>query len=158
VIILIPPAIKGGAAVVAGAGAVAKGVHKYFQKSRRPGRRHAKPTPGRRVRCAREAEAKAREADAKARLADDEAELARARAEETLARTEAMRKQMRGELAEQGLQQEIADDLAGEVDGTPDAVQRAAEFGAKNAETAIGQLESNPAVADVSVESEQWAA
>jgi len=31
VIILIPPAIKGGAAVVAGAGAVAKGVHKYFQ-------------------------------------------------------------------------------------------------------------------------------
>ncbi len=151
VIILIPPAVKGGAALVAGAGAVAKGIHKYFQiKKTRAQAREAEAR-------AREADARAREADAKARLADDEAAVARARVEEIRARTEAIRKQTRGELAEQGLQQEITEGLARE-DAPPDAVQRAAELGAKNAETAIGQLEINPAVADVTVESEQLAA
>jgi hypothetical protein len=159
VLILIPPAVKGGAALVAGAGAVAKGIHKYFQiKKTRAQIREADAGSRESDARAREADAKAREADAKARQADDEAALARARAEETRARTEAIRQQMRRDLAEQGIQQGIADDLAGEVDAPPDAVQRAAELGAKNAETVIGQLESNPAVADVSVESEQRAA
>ena len=152
VIILIPPAVKGAAALVAGASAVAKGVHKYFEikKTRAETRKAEAET--------RESDAKAREANEKAQLAGDEAELAQARAEETRARTQAIREQMRGELAKQGIGQEIASDLVGEVDASADLIERAAEVGAKNAETAIGQLESNPAVADVSVESRQRAA
>jgi hypothetical protein len=145
VIILIPPAVKGGAALLAAAGAVAKGVHKYFQiKKTRAEVREAEAG-------AREADARAREADAKAHQADAEAELARAR-------TRALRDQVRGALAEQGLQQEIAETLASELDAPRPEVQSAAELGAKSAETTIGQLESNPAVADVSVEPEQRAA
>jgi hypothetical protein len=129
IILTIPIVVKLGGAIT-GTAAVVRLIEKYFD--------------------IKKTRAETRRAEGEEEKARAEAEKARAEAEKARAETEKIRTETRQILGDANFHSEMAEHLRRSNPGaSEDSVDRAAAAGAKAAEVAIAELETNPSVFDV---------